>query len=645
VTNCVSLGREIIGTGSIIGRITMTNAGSIHSNYAWEGMLVNGVTVGENVQNGAGLSATEIRSADGWADAFKAAPWIYEEGKLPILAGFEGQNNEIPDYIVDPIIPVCEINGVGYATLADALAAVKNGETIKLLANIDYYEGIVISGMSVTFDLDGKYTLNVYNISTAAFPNNIVTGLRVENNGHVMLQNEILGVAELNITGTYYGLEVLGNSSAVVSNVTAAYSPVFVRDSQVVITGDVILDLKTNAQNGSYNGVLSRGAGSLVEVGGNVKVINNNGLQGVAGIYAIQNGAVRVRGNVEVSGGRGNVSVGVWVLAQNTEVTVDGVIIVSAGSSYVRTGFSDEFNKTQNQYETSSAKTGYLEYTDEDGLCYIWVKHLDHSYIPVVTPATCTEDGYTTSTCSACGEELSSTVLPALGHTEVTDEQAATCTTDGYVKVTCSVCEEVISNTVIPALGHTEVTETEPATCTEDGYIKVTCSVCEAVISNMVIPALGHTEVTDEQAATCTTDGYVKVTCSVCEAVISYSVLDALNHDWDEGVVTIEPTETSEGEMTFTCSRCGDTCTETIPKLPGEVTVISVSATASVEKLNGNQNRLTITIIEELSDGTQNVITETIMINNNAAGAYGVGDYSVYVDTKGNDQIRTCDIV
>ena len=40
-----------------------------------------------------------------------------------------------------------------------------------------------------------------------------------------------------------------------------------------------------------------------------------------------------------------------------------------------------------------------------------------------------------------------------------------------------------------------------------------------------------------------------------------------------------------------------------------------------------------------------NVITKTLKINNNAAGAYEVGGYKVYVDTKGNDQIRACYIV
>jgi len=39
----------------------------------------------------------------------------------------------------------------------------------------------------------------------------------------------------------------------------------------------------------------------------------------------------------------------------------------------------------------------------------------------------------------------------------------------------------------------------------------------------------------------------------------------ALGHKWDEGEVTLEPTEYEDGEMTYTCLRCGDTRTESIP--------------------------------------------------------------------------------
>ena len=73
--------------------------------------------------------------------------------------------------------------------------------------------------------------------------------------------------------------------------------------------------------------------------------------------------------------------------------------------------------------------------------------------------------------------------------------------------------------------------------------------------------------------------------------------------------------------------------------VPPEVPVVTPSA--FVEQLKGNQNALTITVTERFSDGSTNVIIETFMINNNAAGTYTVGNYRVFVETKGNTQIRS----
>ena len=73
--------------------------------------------------------------------------------------------------------------------------------------------------------------------------------------------------------------------------------------------------------------------------------------------------------------------------------------------------------------------------------------------------------------------------------------------------------------------------------------------------------------------------------------------------------------------------------------------LIDLKAEASVKKLNGNKNDLTIKVTEYYNDGTVIGYEETFSISNNAADTYAVGPHMVYVDTKGNDQIRACDIV
>ena len=81
------------------------------------------------------------------------------------------------------------------------------------------------------------------------------------------------------------------------------------------------------------------------------------------------------------------------------------------------------------------------------------------------------------------------------------------------------------------------------------------------------------------------------------------------------------------------------------PEYPEEPVYVGADASAFVTKLNGNQNELTITVMEVFSDGSKIDIVETFVINNNAADTYLVGGYYVYVDTKGNTQVRECDIV
>jgi hypothetical protein len=76
-----------------------------------------------------------------------------------------------------------------------------------------------------------------------------------------------------------------------------------------------------------------------------------------------------------------------------------------------------------------------------------------------------------------------------------------------------------------------------------------------------------------------------------------------------------------------------------------EVTVASVTLSAFVTKLSGNKNDLTITVTENLSDGTTDTFTKTFSIDNNAADLYAVGGYKVYINTKGNDQIHECYII
>ena len=47
--------------------------------------------------------------------------------------------------------------------------------------------------------------------------------------------------------------------------------------------------------------------------------------------------------------------------------------------------------------------------------------------------------------------------------------------------------------------------------------------------------------------------------------------VDALGHAWDDGVITVQPTDENAGEKTYTCTRCGSTRTEVIPATGGYI--------------------------------------------------------------------------
>ena len=199
-----------------------------------------------------------------------------------------------------------------------------------------------------------------------------------------------------------------------------------------------------------------------------------------------------------------------------------------------------------------------------------------HKEVRNAKKATCTEDGYTGNTyCKDCGAKLESgTVINKLGHTwdngVITKE--ATETEEGVKTYTCKTCGETKTEK-IPVTSHhwDQGTITKKATCTENGEKTYHCTDegCDKTWIE-TIPATGHqhTELRDKKTATCGEDGYSgDLYCKDCGQLISKgAVVKATGHSWDSGKVTEAATCKKEGSKTYTCSICGDTKTEAIPK-------------------------------------------------------------------------------
>ncbi|MBE6946392.1 MAG: hypothetical protein E7459_09980, partial [Ruminococcaceae bacterium] len=134
---------------------------------------------------------------------------------------------------------------------------------------------------------------------------------------------------------------------------------------------------------------------------------------------------------------------------------------------------------------------------------------------------------------------------------------APTCTTEGYTLKVCAECGEEIKENVVAALGHDyETVVTEP-TCTELGYTTYTCKVCGDTYKDDYKPATDHKygQWQTVKEATCTEKGQEKRTCE-CGAE-EFRDVDVKGHDYKKTVT--EPTCTTMGYTTYTCSVCGDT--------------------------------------------------------------------------------------
>ena len=103
-----------------------------------------------------------------------------------------------------------------------------------------------------------------------------------------------------------------------------------------------------------------------------------------------------------------------------------------------------------------------------------------HSYTgSVTTPATCSNPGVETFTCS-CGAAYTQIIPATNDHAwEKIKVYANSCESEGWTVYECSVCHEQKQDDWTPKLDHKyEAVETVEATCTEDGYQIMQCSYC-----------------------------------------------------------------------------------------------------------------------------------------------------------------------
>lgn len=216
---------------------------------------------------------------------------------------------------------VCEMDGVQYDTLSEALALVGSGEskTILILQNIEHNNGMAIDNRHVTFALNG-FTVNI--INTAA----TIPGLSVTGGGSVSMT----GTGSLNVEAVYRGVFVSDSGQATVTTATSQQQEACFAVSGGTITvkgnavcmgnGSICLRGHSNSTINVDGDVLSKGSGAGafrsvdITIGGHV--VAENGY----GAYSDEFSSIIIRGNISAT------SFGVHAVYDSSTVQVDGVI-------------------------------------------------------------------------------------------------------------------------------------------------------------------------------------------------------------------------------------------------------------------------------------------------------------------------------
>lgn len=198
------------------------------------------------------------------------------------------------------------------------------------------------------------------------------------------------------------------------------------------------------------------------------------------------------------------------------------------------------------------------------GIAMVRMSHV-HSYTETVTPPTCTEEGYTTYTCS-CGDTYKDDFVDALGHDY---DEAYKSNESGHWHI-CKRCGE--ASEVAAHIPGAEATNSAPQVCTVCGYI-----IKEALCSH----SWGEWSLIKQE--TCTESGEWERTCLLCGAVETKEI-PALGHQL-KSTITKPATCSTKGEKYYWCDRCGYSYTEDIPATGAHVStpIGAVAATCIKE--------------------------------------------------------------
>ncbi len=158
----------------------------------------------------------------------------------------------------------------------------------------------------------------------------------------------------------------------------------------------------------------------------------------------------------------------------------------------------------------------------EDQICLdckeILAPALGHDYEEDVTDPTCTEIGYTTYTCAACGDSYVGNEVKANGHDYDVVVTPASCEQYGNKFYTCVDCGHQYAENIDPTGHDYQPGKVVAPICDGEGFTFYDCANgCGSYEKRDYVNALGHSHVVIEsEAATCLKEGYEIWECPGC---------------------------------------------------------------------------------------------------------------------------------
>ena len=194
-----------------------------------------------------------------------------------------------------------------------------------------------------------------------------------------------------------------------------------------------------------------------------------------------------------------------------------------------------------------------------------------HSYTDTVTAPTCTEQGYTTHSCT-CGHSYTDTF------TNATDHKFVTYVSDGNAT--------------------TEADGTKTANCENNGCNK-TDTIAD--IGSKLPTNHTHSYADIVTAPTCTEQGYTTHSCSCGHSFVD-TYVDVLEHSFVEYKPNNDATYDADGTKTATCSRPGCNITDTISDEGSQlqkptISFVAEGQTISTQTFDPTNKDITVPII------------------------------------------------